>query len=71
MRKIINLSLSQGMAELVEKFVEEGNYVSKSEFFRHLLRMWIEGKIQKELAESRQELSSGRGRLLKSLKELR
>lgn len=71
MRQIINLSLPKEMAKSVEKIVEEGNYASKSEFFRELLRMWMEGRILKELADSRKELSSGKGRLLVSLKDLR
>ncbi len=71
MREVINLSLPKGMVESVEKAVKERNYASKSEFFRDLLRMWMEGRILKELIESREELSSGRGRVLKSLKDLR
>ncbi len=71
MRKIINLSLPAGMAKSVDDIVAKGNYASKSEFFRDLLRMWMEGKMLRELNESRKELSSGRGRALKSLKDLR
>jgi len=35
------------------------------------LRLWLEGKILRELAESKKELALGKGKLLKSLKELR
>jgi len=35
------------------------------------LRMWMEGKILRELSESRKELASGKTKLLRSLKDLR
>jgi len=71
MRQIINISLPKTMASTVEKTVKQGNYASKSEFFRDLLRMWLEGKIGRELAQSREELMSGKGKTLSSLAELR
>jgi len=71
MRKVVNISLSEELSRAVEELVKRGKYSTKSEFFRDLLRMWIEGKIIRELAESRKELSSGKGKLLRSLKDLR
>lgn len=71
MRKVVNISLSEELNRAVEELVKRGKYSTKSEFFRDLLRMWIEGKIIRELAESRKELSSGKGKLLRSLKNLR
>ena len=71
MREVINISLPKELNRSVEELVKKGKYATKSEFFRELLRLWIEGKILRELAESRQELASGRGRLLRSLKDLR
>ena len=71
MREVINISLPKELNKSVEKLVKEGKYATKSEFFRDLLRMWIEGKILRELTESRKELVSGRGKLLRSLKDLR
>ena len=71
MRQIINISLPKKLAKSVEGIMKEGKYASKSEFFRELLRMWMEGKILKELSESRKELVSGKGKLLRSLKDLR
>jgi len=71
MRKVVNISLSEELSRAVEELVKRGKYSTKSEFFRDLLRMWIEGKIIRELAESRKELSSGKGKLLRSLKNLR
>ena len=71
MRKVINLSLPKEMAKSVERIVKEENYASKSEFFRSILRMWVEGRILKELSESRKEIASGKGKKLVSLKNLR
>ena len=71
MREIINISLPKELNRSVEELVKKGKYATKSEFFRELLRLWIEGKILRELAESRKELASGRGKLLRSLKDLR
>ncbi|MBZ1348333.1 MAG: ribbon-helix-helix domain-containing protein [Candidatus Nealsonbacteria bacterium] len=71
MREIINISLPKELNRTVEELVKKGKYSTKSEFFRDLLRMWIEGKIIRELAESRKELVSGKGKLLRSLKNLR
>ena len=71
MRSVINISLPQQMATIVNKEVKTGKYASKSEFFRSLLRSWIENKALSNLKESRKELSTGKGMLLKSLKDLR
>jgi len=71
MRQVINISLPKEMKNSVEKIMGEGRYASKSEFFRDLLRMWMEGKMLNELIESRKELASGKGKILKSLKDLR
>jgi Arc/MetJ-type ribon-helix-helix transcriptional regulator len=71
MRNVINISLPRELSTMVEEHVKNGKYATKSEFFRHLLRLWTEGKLLEGLIESRQELLSGRGKILKSLKDLR
>lgn len=71
MREIINISLPSPLAKTVKKAVKEGDYISTSEFFRDLLRDWQEGKLLSELNESREEIKAGKGKTLKSLKELR
>ncbi|PIU46578.1 hypothetical protein COS93_02160 [bacterium (Candidatus Gribaldobacteria) CG07_land_8_20_14_0_80_33_18] len=71
MREVINISLPKELNRSVEELVKKGKYATKSEFFRELLRLWIEGKILRELAESRKELASGKTKLLRSLKDLR
>lgn len=71
MREVINLSIPKAMAKSVDDIVKEENYATRSEFFRDLLRMWMERRIINELAESRRELASSRGKTLKTLKNLR
>ncbi|MBI2637268.1 MAG: ribbon-helix-helix protein, CopG family [Candidatus Sungbacteria bacterium] len=71
MRNIINISLPEKMVEAVNKGVKSGNFSTKSEFFRTLLRLWMEGGLAEELEESRKEFRSRGGKLLKTLKDLR
>ncbi len=71
MRKVINISLPEELSSKVNEMVKEENFATKSEFFRDLLRMKMEGRLISELAQSRKELASGNGKLLVSLKELR
>ena len=71
MRNIVNISLPEKMVKVVEDSVKKEHYSSKSEFFRMLLRLWMEGKLVQELEESRKELRDGGGKLLKSLGDLR
>ncbi len=72
MRNIINISLPVEMAKMVKKEVKEGKYASTSEFFRFLLRQYEkENKFLAEIEESRREIKAGKGKVLKSLKDLR
>ena len=71
MREVINISLPKELRKSIEEVIKKEKYATKSEFFRELLRLWLEGKIIRELAESRKELASSKGKLLRSLKDLR
>lgn len=71
MRAIVNISLPVQLNSIVEKEVRTGRFASKSEFFRSLLRLWLEGRLAGELEKSRKELKAGKGTLLKSLSDLR
>jgi len=71
MRTIVNISLPVQLNAVVEDELVSGNYASKSEFFRTLLRSWMETKAVKELEESRKELKVGKGKILHSLSDLR
>lgn len=71
MREVINISMPSKMAKSVKSVVKDGQYISVSEFFRALLRDWQAGRLLNELNESHQEIVSGKGKVLKSLKNLR
>lgn len=71
MREIINISLPSPMVKTIKKAVKDGDYISTSEFFRDLLRNWQAGRLLSELNESRKEIKAGKGKTLKSLKELK
>ncbi|MEK7121355.1 MAG: ribbon-helix-helix domain-containing protein [Patescibacteria group bacterium] len=68
MRNIINISLPEEMAKAVEREVKKGQFASTSEYFRHLLRTH---ELAEELEKSRREFEFGKGKILRSLKDLR
>ena len=71
MRSIINISLPTDLKKDVEGAVRNGGYATKSEFFRDLLREWKERQVFEELRKSRQAIKNKKGRVLRSLKDLR
>lgn len=70
MRTVVNISLPQQMYAAVEEVVATGHYASKSEFFRDLLRLWMERKLTREISRSEDEFRAGKGKKLRSLKDL-
>lgn len=71
MRAIVNISLPKQMNQVINDVIEMGSYSSKSEFFRSLIRDWMEKRFVGELEKSRDELKKGKGKILHSLKDLR
>lgn len=71
MRTVVNVSLPQELTTVVDEAVESGFFASKSEFFRSLLRDWVENQLVSEVEESEREFAMGKGRRLRSLKDLR
>lgn len=71
MRSIVNISLPVDLKKDVEGAVRSGGYATKSEFFRDALRAWKERQILLKLEKSRQDIQYGKGRVLRSLKDLR
>ena len=71
MRAILNISLPKPMVEEIEAEVTLGNFATKSEFFRHVLRFWKEEKLLRELNRGKTEIRAGKGVYLKSLADLR
>lgn len=70
MRAIINISLPQAMVSDIKKEVKTGRYSTVSEFFRDLIRGWQEDQILKDIRQSQREFAAGKGKLLKSFKDL-
>ena len=71
MRNIINISMPAELKREVDKAVASGQYATKSEFFRDLLRLWKEEQLLDELRASQREIARGKGKSLTSLKRLR
>lgn len=71
MRQIINISLPEKLSKMVDVATKDGQYASKSEFFRCLIRDWSEQKLYKELKQSQKEMKKTGGTLLRSFKDLR
>ncbi|OGD30485.1 hypothetical protein A2833_02415 [Candidatus Azambacteria bacterium RIFCSPHIGHO2_01_FULL_44_55] len=68
MRNIINISLPRELAKRVREEVKIENYASVSEFFRHLLRTH---NLVKELKNMKKEFEAGRGKIMRSFRDLR
>jgi len=72
MRNAINISLPTTMTKVVRQAVKQGSYVSTSEFFRDLLRNWIEEeRLSQAIKTSEQEFAASQGKKLRSLADLR
>lgn len=63
--------MPSSMLKIVKQGVKEGDFASTSEFFRDLVRQWNTHKLAQELKKDRQNFKAGRGKELKSLKDLR
>jgi len=71
MRNIVNISLTPQLNGFVEDIVATGQYASKSEFFRSLLRDWHARHLKSQLDNSKRKIEQDQGCTLKSLKDLR
>ena len=70
MRKVMNVSLPETMLKTLKKDVKAGGFASNSEFVRHLIRLWNQEKLGKELTADKKEFEAGKGIELKSLEDL-
>lgn len=71
MRSVINISLPKDLEKVVLREVKRGKFASKSEYVRYLLRLAEEDRILKDIKQSEKEFAAGKGRVLRSLKDLR
>jgi len=54
----------------VESVVNENNYSSVSEFIRDAIRAWEEEQLYQSVLQSEKEFAQGKGKKLRSLKDL-
>ena len=72
MRDILNISLSKELSKKVDALVKKGRYSTKSEFVRDLIRDRMEYEdLVRSVRKSEAEFKAGKGKLLRSLKDLR
>jgi len=72
MRNIINISLPSSLEKALEGLVKKGKYATKSELMRELLREKLEEEdILMQIRRSEVEFMAGKGKMLRSLKDLR
>lgn len=72
MREILNISLPQELNREIERIMKREKYASKSEFLRELIRERLgEEDILAQIQKSEAEFRAGKGKVLRSLKDLR
>ena len=54
----------------VDRMIKDYNYASASEFFRDAVRALEDDKLVKDIMESEKEFAQGKGKRLRSLKDL-
>jgi Arc/MetJ-type ribon-helix-helix transcriptional regulator len=70
MRTTLNISMPVAFKKNVDLAVKEGNYASVSEFFRDAVRAFEEAKLVRDIMESEREFAMGKGKKLRSLRDL-
>ncbi|MBI3459016.1 ribbon-helix-helix protein, CopG family [Candidatus Azambacteria bacterium] len=70
MRTTLNISMPVSLKKNVDLAVKEGNYASVSEFFRDAIRAWEEEQLYQSVMRSELEFANGKGKRLRSLKDL-
>ena len=71
MRSILNISMSPAMKKEVSSLVKGYNYSSTSEFLRDAIRVWKERQLYNDVMESKRQFAQGKGKVLRSLRDLR
>lgn len=71
MRQAITISISEEILRDVQREMKRQRFSSTSEFFRHIFRQWKKEQLLQEVKQGRKDLLSGKGRVLKSFRNLR
>ena len=70
MRTTLNISMPSSLKKQVDIMIKEHNYASTSELFRDAVRSLAEDKLIRDIEESEREFALGKGKKLRSLKDL-
>lgn len=70
MRTTVNISLPKKLKENIDKTVQKGNYSSRSEFIRSIIRRWQEDKVVRRIYESKTQADEGKAKKLSSIDDL-
>ncbi len=70
MRNIMTISIPPSVKKSVENIMKENKYASVSELFRDSIRSLEEDQLIKSITESEREFTAGKGKRLRSLKDL-
>lgn len=70
MRNIITISVPPFVKKNLENMMKENKYASMSELFRDSIRSLEEDQLIKNIIESEREFALGKGKKLRSLKDL-
>lgn len=70
MRNIMTISVPPSIKKSVENMMKENKYASVSELFRDSIRSLEEDQLIKNIMQSEREFALGKGKKLRSLKDL-
>lgn len=70
MRTTLNISMPATQKKNVDRMIKDYNYASASEFFRDAVRALEEEKLIRDIEASEREFAAGKGKKLRSLKDL-
>ncbi len=70
MRNIITISVPLSVKRSVDSIMKENRYASVSELFRDAVRSLEDTTLIKNIMESEMEFAAGKGKKLRSLKDL-
>ena len=71
MRQILSISMPVNMIKDIKQEAKAGGFATLSEFIRHLIRLWKEERLAKDLKQDMIDIRNGKGIEIKeSLDEL-
>lgn len=70
MRATLNISMPTELKKQVDRIIKEEKYASASELFRDALRALEDERLVEDIMESEREFAAGKGKKLRSLRDL-